>query len=179
MKQIKFFQRVIIGAVITLGIFGSLPAICWAQSEQLSLMINADPVLGFPELVAKAEVLAAQSIPQAFADNPNITSLQIRILAERNGAVVPLMTTEIARESWQANQYVDNWIRYFNSAQVLLSYVTVEGRSPESNTVETRQPQEQARRSPQPNQRSSEAADRSAPAFGQSQEQIDLDDALD
>lgn len=61
-------------------------------------------------------------VTQLFATDPTATGVVIEILAERNGAIVPLMLTRVSRNGWQADAQIASWTEYFDTAQVLLSY---------------------------------------------------------
>ncbi|MEM9007262.1 MAG: hypothetical protein AAGE59_27520 [Cyanobacteria bacterium P01_F01_bin.86] len=124
MRFINFLQQISISVVVALVIEGALPTVGWAQPRDLDIVMNADATADFWQLMAEAETLVTANISQTFAANPSITRLHVEVVAERNGAVVPLMLTQVSRQSWQAEAEVARWTQYFGNAQVLLSYVT-------------------------------------------------------
>lgn len=136
MRYVHFWQSLGISMLVAVGVVTIAPETARAQPGELDLVVNADPVPDFRQLVTEAETLLTQRISQAFADNLALTSLRIQILAERNGAIVPLMMTEVSRREWERDNRIANWTRYFDDAQVLLSYVTVAARSPEPESPE-------------------------------------------
>lgn len=160
MRCINVLKNVSASVFVALGTFGLSPEIGWARPDQLSILINADEMPFFSQLVAEAEALALQRISQTLTADPSITSLSVQILAERNGTVVPLMTTEVSLDDWQEDGQVTDWIRYLDTAEGLLSYVTVVAQGPDSRSVESPQSPNSA-------------------ALPSSQEQIELEDALD
>ena len=153
MKQFTAVQRLGIGILGVLGTLVIASDLTWAQSDQLSFVIDADSVPDFWQLVTQAEALVLNKVAQAFAANPEITSLDVEILAQRHGAIAPVLATEVSREDWQNDAQIASWTRYFDSAQVLLSYVVFAPQAPE----------------PEP-----ELAE-----LPTSQEQIELEDSLD
>lgn len=137
-----------ISVFIVIGSLSLGPEAVWARPGELSLVIDAGPVPDFGQLVREAEVVLARGISQAFSSDLTLTRLHVQILADRNGAIAPLMTTEVSRADWQRDSRIARWTEYFSSAEILLSYVTITDSSPDSASSEPEvsefpQPQEQ------------------------------------
>ena len=123
MRYVQLLQGMSLGGVITLGTLVVFSQPSWAQPNELQVIINADTTPDFWQLIAEAEALMAARITQIFATDPTVTGLSIEILAERNGAIVPLMLTQVSRNGWETDTQIASWTEYFDTAQVLLSYV--------------------------------------------------------
>lgn len=97
-----------------------------AQEAQTTLLVEADLISEFGQLIDESEARLGQKIRQAFSADPTIQQLQITIMASRGGAIVPLMTTTMSRSDWQRTNRFDAWTQYFSNAEVLLSYQSAE-----------------------------------------------------
>ena len=123
MRHINCLAGISIGVLVIFGTVVISPNAGLAQSGDLSLVLNADSTSDFWQLMAEAESIVVSRIAQVFANNPAMPGVTIEVLVERNGAVVPLMTTQVARANWQQDARLERWTQYFANAQVLLSYV--------------------------------------------------------
>lgn len=126
MKYVTLWKTLRTSTLLALGSLSLVATIASARPTQVNLAIEADRIPSFGQLLATAESLAFQRISQAFATNPGITSLSMEVMAERNGAIVPLMTIEVPRDGWRRDARLATWAQYFESAEILLSYRTLE-----------------------------------------------------
>ena len=155
MRHVTFLTSISVSVLMTLGTVSISPSTGWAQSDSLSLTLNADATSDFWQLTAEAERIIASRITEIFTSDPTRIGVIIEVSAERNGTVVPLMTTQVMRENWQREPQVTRWTQYFANAQVLLSYIS--SSSTDASSLPTP----------------------SASEFDSQQRQIQLEDALD
>lgn len=127
-----------------------------AQTATATLMIEAGRVPDFWQLVLASEARVSQHIASTFAANSTVDRLQVKIVASRGGAVVPILMTDVSRQDWQRLPQVQSWTRYFETAQQLLGYATMPPQPQGSIALESRPID--------------------SPEF---QEQVELEDALD
>ncbi|MGF1521864.1 MAG: hypothetical protein ACFBSF_06025 [Leptolyngbyaceae cyanobacterium] len=124
MRYVRFLQGISLSIVVALGTLGIFSQSSWAQPSELRIVINADAAPDFWQLIAEAEALLSARITQLFATDPTVTGVILEVLAERNGAIVPLMLTRVSRNGWQTDGQIASWTEYFDTAQVLLSYTS-------------------------------------------------------
>lgn len=129
MKTSPLVQALGLGLSITLGIIGAMPEVGRAQLRQFNILIEAGSTPNFWQLIEHSEEQASQRIADLFASDPSLRRVQVTILANRDGAVVPILRTNISREDWQDSRQIAPWTQYFSSAQVLLSYQPLESQS--------------------------------------------------
>ncbi|MEB3359965.1 MAG: hypothetical protein VKK04_24780 [Synechococcales bacterium] len=96
-----------------------LPAQAEVESviEDGSVVINM-PVYGqvtYSDLAAEAESLAEEAIARQFTQNPSLPTVRVVVLSNRNGEMIPILTTTVSREQWQANPQVSAWTQYYAS----------------------------------------------------------------
>ncbi|NJL87130.1 MAG: hypothetical protein HC886_15995 [Leptolyngbyaceae cyanobacterium SM1_1_3] len=72
--------------------------------------------------MSAAESLASGELSRQFRQNLDLTTVQITVLGEYNGQVVPVLVATVSRENWQRSPQVRQWASYFNSSYVLLGF---------------------------------------------------------
>ena len=89
----------------------------------------------YPVLVQAAETLAQQLLQQGWQDR-QVTTIVVRIVGDRVGAIAPILTVRVTRVEWQAQPNVQVWARYGGRSSLqLLGYL--EPRSPLSAIAAT------------------------------------------
>jgi hypothetical protein len=76
--------------------------------------------VGFPDLTVQAESLASQAIDQAFKGKADLSSVQVVLLGDRNGDIIPILTATVSRTQWQANPQVSAWSKYYSASYAFL-----------------------------------------------------------
>lgn len=103
------------------GLGTSIPA-ANAEINQLNFLLTSYNIQDFESLIQQAESIAKTSIEQEFTNNPNLTEISVMILGQRNGQVVPLLSSTVSRSDWQKEPRIYKWSRYFVSSEVLLGF---------------------------------------------------------
>lgn len=107
------------GALAVWILFGAQqPA--WAETRE---MIVDMPVYGQSvsnDLVTQAELLAEDTISQQFRQDPDLTAIRVVIVGDRNGEVIPILTTTVTRSQWQEEPQVSSWAGYYSASYALL-----------------------------------------------------------
>lgn len=119
MQRIK---SLLVGLLVGLGVLIT-PA--GAQEAQVTILIEADLISEFGQLIDESEARLRQRITQTFLANPTIQQLQVQIVASRGGAIVPIMRANVSRSDWQKSDRIDAWTQYFSSTEFLLSYQSI------------------------------------------------------
>ena len=71
------------------------------------------------DLISRAESMVSQEIDRHFDADSSLTGIEIAVLGNRNGDVIPVLTTAVSRTQWQENPQVSAWTKYY-SAHALL-----------------------------------------------------------
>lgn len=81
------------------------------------------PVYGqtpYSNLTAQAESLVRNAINRQFGQDTGLLNVQVFVMGDRNGEVIPLLTTSVSRTQWQQNPQVSAWTRYYSVSYALL-----------------------------------------------------------
>ncbi|HBB34974.1 MAG TPA: hypothetical protein DDZ80_05355 [Cyanobacteria bacterium UBA8803] len=113
-----------LGAIAALTL--ALPTPAWAQPRQINLTIGSENAPDFETLMQQAQSQAENAIQQAFAESPEVTEVSITIIGERNGLEVPLLSSSVARASWQKEPTVGAGTIYFQNAEILLGFIKLD-----------------------------------------------------
>ena len=80
----------------------------------------ADPVAN-RDLVAQAESLAKEAIIQKFNQDRGFSNLQVVVVGDRFGEVIPILVVTVSRAQWQTNPQVNAWSKYYEAAYAILT----------------------------------------------------------
>lgn len=61
-------------------------------------------------------------VEATFRQNPNLSTVQITVSAERNGQPIPLFSLSVSRSDWLHQPQVQQWAQYFGNSRVLLGF---------------------------------------------------------
>jgi hypothetical protein len=117
----KLFDLRCVGLLLVIG--GSLlvsPQPTLAAPLQLSYTLDSYGFSSFQTLIAQAESTAAAAVEQAFLGDPTATEVMVMVLGERNGQVVPLLSTTVSRTQWQQEPSVRAWTTYYERPAIAL-----------------------------------------------------------
>lgn len=117
----KLFDLRCIGLLLVIG--GSLlvsPQPTLAAPLQLGYTLDSSDFSSFQTLIAQAESTSAGAIEQAFLEDPTATEVMVMVLGERNGQVVPLLSTTVSRTQWQQEPSVRAWATYYERPAIAL-----------------------------------------------------------
>ncbi|MEM6253552.1 MAG: hypothetical protein AAF821_11575 [Cyanobacteria bacterium P01_D01_bin.156] len=71
------------------------------------------------DLISQAESMAEKEINQSFSSNPELAEIEVVVLGNRNGDVIPVLTTTVSRTQWQENPQVSAWSKYYQAYALL------------------------------------------------------------
>ena len=121
----------------------------WATTDQMMLELSLSANADAQKTLRQAEQMVSATLEQRFSQDATLSALEVVILGNRDGQIVPMLTTVVSREQWDTNPQVELWTTYANSLSALLFYP-----SRPSEAIASRPPQPQAARQPQPPRRS-------------------------
>ncbi len=70
-------------------------------------------------LLTQAESMAEQEINQYFNSDPGLAEIEVVVLGNRNGDVIPILTATVSRTQWQENPQVSAWSKYYTAYTLL------------------------------------------------------------
>ena len=95
------------------------------------------------DLVSQSESMVSQEINRYFDTNPDLDEIEVVVLGNRNGDIIPILTTTVSRIEWQENPQVSAWTEYYSSYALIRRHDTqptqvATGPSRRSTTVASR-----------------------------------------
>lgn len=115
--------------VISALLVGSMATPAHAESRQIERLLSAQGN-DFTTLMQQANETVRDLLNQSFAD-PTTTQVSLKVLGEREGQIVPLLSVSVSRQDWQTRSDVQQWARYFGGSTTLLGFE----RSPDRSQV--------------------------------------------
>lgn len=110
-------------------------ALTSATSPAATVTLMASDYLTFNELMQAARSSAHAFIDRAFAADPALGAVNVQIVAEHVGTIVPLGLTSVSREDWRSQPNLDLWSQWFGgSAQALLGFGTGAAQTAQTQT---------------------------------------------
>lgn len=88
-----------------------------AQSAVLTLPLDAARP---QDLSGWAEAGIRSEINRQFQQNAALTEVEVVVIGDRHGEIVPISTTRVSRSQWQETPRVGAWTEYYSSAYALL-----------------------------------------------------------
>ncbi len=111
-----------LGTIIFLMLFSHQQAILADDDNRIVLEI---PVYGQTfstgSVLSEAESLAGDTISRQFSQDDTLTTVQVLVMASRNGEILPILETIVSRDQWQERADVRSWSSYFQASYALLS----------------------------------------------------------
>lgn len=92
-----------------------------AYAETQDVVIDM-PVYGqivYSDLLSQAKLIVSEIINRQFAQNADFSTIQVVVMGDRNGEIIPILTTKVSRAQWQENPQVSAWTRYSASYALL------------------------------------------------------------
>ncbi|MEO0986304.1 MAG: hypothetical protein AAFY20_12230 [Cyanobacteria bacterium J06639_14] len=72
------------------------------------------------DLIIQAEGLVEAAINRQFGQVSELLKVEVVVLGNRNGEMVPILTTVVSRNQWQENPQVNAWTQYYSNSYALL-----------------------------------------------------------
>lgn len=110
--------------------WGVQPARAEAERIIIEMTIYGQTVSS--EITAQAESMVNDSINRHFSQSASLPEVEVVVLGDRYGEIVPILTTSVSRGQWRDNPRVSVWTRYYSASYALLERHNEE---PESTAV--------------------------------------------
>lgn len=108
----------VLSTLISLTI-GSLFQPAWAGATSIVLELSIPPQAQYSDLVMQAKLLANESIARYFNQHSGISTIEVSVLGDRSGDIVPILTMTITRAQWQSQSQTGGDTKYYASHPLL------------------------------------------------------------
>lgn len=121
------WKRVLMALAVAAVLGGARPAL--AQIPAVTIELSASGAIAYDDLRRQAEAVARDRVNQYFQQHPDRATVEIVVLGERNGNLVPILTATVERAEWRPQAPVQEWARLF-AAHTFLEPRRGAGQSP-------------------------------------------------
>ncbi len=98
------------------------PQIAQAYTAKLNVSLNRQLGESYESFVRRAEAVARAAAQRSFDGDVLVTEVAVTIIGENNGAIAPLLSLEVSRQSWRSRPDPQRWARYFPNTESLLGF---------------------------------------------------------
>ncbi|MDL5057285.1 hypothetical protein [Geitlerinema calcuttense] len=137
------------GLAVVVGLSGGVwtlataiaPQPAQAYTARASVTITRTGGESYQTLLQRAEAAARAAAQRTFDSDLLATDVSIIIVAQNNGASVPILTLEATRPQWSRRPDPRAWATYLPNAEVLLGFRTPEPAAPAAQPAAPPSPQ--------------------------------------
>ncbi|NER00918.1 MAG: hypothetical protein F6K30_30215 [Cyanothece sp. SIO2G6] len=100
-------------------------ALGWQLVAKASPIVINMPLYGYvasTDLLEDAESLIAEEMARLLAQGASSEAVEIMVLGDRNGELVPILMTVVSPAQWQQDPQVSRWSQYYDSYALLGRY---------------------------------------------------------
>jgi hypothetical protein len=96
----------------------AVPNLSWADTspQQRIVEVSVRQEMTQRDLLDAAEDLARQTIANSFRQDPALTDIEVLVLGNGNGEIIPILSTSVSRSQWQSDPEISLWSRYFTES---------------------------------------------------------------
>jgi len=98
-----------------------------ARNKQLTFEVPVESQTAYRDVIHAVEISAQAEISQQFRNHPDISTLQISVLVERNGDIIPVFGTTVSRAQWEQQPKIEQWAKYHDSYALIKRHDYGEG----------------------------------------------------
>ena len=122
MKCNMFFFKGLLVAIALTSISWHVLSVPVLAQTTTHLVIDASTSQTLSALNQQAQAQAQALVEETFRQNPNLSTVQITVSAERNDQAIPLFSLSVSRSDWLRQPQVQQWAQYFGNSRVLLGF---------------------------------------------------------
>lgn len=129
-----------LGGVNWLVISYLTPQVAQAHTAQTEVTLSVQPEESFQTLVQRAEAVARAATQRLFDRDILITDVEVTVLGQNDGQIVPLLKVEVSRQAWRTQPEASHWATYFTNASNLLQFgqtTAVDAQPPAPSPAQT------------------------------------------
>lgn len=90
-----------------------------AQTDSITIEIPVDGQVPYHDLMNQAEFLSTNAISREFSRDNSLMAVEIVVLGNRLGEIIPILSTTVSRNQWQENPQASAWSQYYNASYAL------------------------------------------------------------
>jgi hypothetical protein len=114
------FWLATLGFILYLIASSNQPIQAETEGIVIDMPLDSPIIHNYSDLIAEAELLVENAIKIHLSQNSELSGVQLVITGNRNGEIIPILTTNVSRTQWQANPQVKAWTQYYHASYTLL-----------------------------------------------------------
>jgi hypothetical protein len=119
-----------------------------AEAESIVVDMSVYGQVEYGDFFRRAEAIARDEIRRQFSQNPDLADIQVVVVGDRNGEIVPILTTTVSRTQWQDTPRVSVWTKHYHASYMLLQHhqgqpTETVAKTPVRATIGTQRPSPQ------------------------------------
>lgn len=100
---------ILLAMVVSLGLGG--PALAETPSVMVELSVSSQTP--YDSVLRQAEAMARAEVARYFNQHPDSAAVEVVVLGERNGNIVPILSATVSRAEWRPQAPAQDWARLF------------------------------------------------------------------
>lgn len=101
-----------------------------AEKESIIVDMPMHSLVGYEDFFRRAEARVFDEISDQFRQKPALSEIEVVVVGNRHGEIVPILSTTVSRTQWQKTPGVSLRTKYYNASYALLQ--RYEGSPPET-----------------------------------------------
>ena len=91
-----------------------------AETKSIVVDMSMQGVVGYKDFFRRAETRVSDEISRRFSQSPNISEVEVVVVGDRHGEIVPILASTVSRTQWQKTPSVSAWTKYYSASYALL-----------------------------------------------------------
>ncbi|MBW4545887.1 MAG: hypothetical protein KME25_15780 [Symplocastrum torsivum CPER-KK1] len=92
----------------------------YAKAESIVVDMSVYGPVESGDFFRRAETMVSDEISRQFSQNLDLSEVEVVVVGDRYGEIVPILTTTVSRSQWQETPLVSVWTKYYNVSYALL-----------------------------------------------------------
>jgi hypothetical protein len=93
-----------------------------AQTAEVNIAIARQNEETYEDFLRRAEATASKTIHSRFKQEPAVSELRVAIVGENEGAIAPVLSLKVSRNSWRTSPNIQQWATYYPDSKFLLGF---------------------------------------------------------
>lgn len=98
------------------------PQVAQAYTARVNVGLTRETGESFRSFLRRAEAIARAAAQRSFDRDILVTEVAVTVVGQNNGAIAPLLSLEVSRQSWRSSPDPQRWITYFPNTDTLLGF---------------------------------------------------------
>lgn len=119
-----------------------------AEAESIVVDMSVYGQVEYEDFFGRAKAMASDEISRQFSQNPTLSEIQVVVVGDRDGEIVPILRITVSRTQWQETPRVSFFSDYYSASYALLQRyerqpTEIVARTPVRATIGTQRPNSQ------------------------------------